>query len=710
MRRTIVTLRAVVCVGLLLSAWGAPVRADEGQEEVRRLGEVVISAEGQGGDIEISPRGTVIDVDKFDAIGDTTSVLDLLDTQAIIDFRGVTDLTPDEDTITMRGFSSNRFVSAIDGLTVQKTGGRKGTHIVDYALMPAFLIDRVEVLPGPHWATYDAKAIGGVVNMITRAPEQKECLRPEGGLTVSYGSYDTLNYNMHLVGSVSKFTYDVGYQKNTTDGYLRQSESDIDTLFGRLGIILPLDGYLALSASTSNADRQTPVNNNPDVDGYDPGDPDTEGSLFDPWQKPTWNKDAWAYRLNYEQKLPIGKLSVGGYSSKEDRDRAYWDWVSSGDHSQGTRYVSSVTTWQQDGGKITDEYQWNDDHTTILGFDIVRLYDGSGGSKDDRVNKKGTFVQHQWDILPCLDLTLGLRHEDVKIWVSNNPATQIPNRGEWITREWNQLLPKSFVTWKLNEAADWLRDTALSAGVSKIWHAPDAHGDYNPQGRPAGAWLEPEHGMGYDLILTRRLFGDVNLKVDYSFYDIRDYIATNSNYAQYSGGNAGNLRYSDYKINLEEVHRHGLEVELDGAISKDLTFYLTYAWQDYDSKGDEPAGKDNLDDAAEHRVSGGLRYRPFVNTTLMLDFQYQTAEIMEVSEEYDDPETGETVYLWDQVRNPSYSLFDFGIKQVLFKEKGFMKDAALTCYVKNLFDEEYYNSRGYPATDRTFGALFSVKM
>jgi adenosine/AMP kinase len=32
-------------------------------------------------------------------------------------------------------------VTAIDGFTVQKTGGRKSSNIVDYALLPTFLID-----------------------------------------------------------------------------------------------------------------------------------------------------------------------------------------------------------------------------------------------------------------------------------------------------------------------------------------------------------------------------------------------------------------------------------------------------------------------------------------------------------------------------------------------------------------------------------------
>jgi hypothetical protein len=82
----------------------------------------------------------------------------------------------------------------------------------------------------------------------------------------------------------------------------------------------------------------------------------------------------------------------------------------------------------------------------------------------------------------------------------NGKAYCISGKGRWIDRDWDQFMPKSFFTWKMDEIAPIMRDTSLSLGVSKIWRAPDYHGDYNPQGRPAGAWLDPEHGIGYDLI------------------------------------------------------------------------------------------------------------------------------------------------------------------------------------------------------------------
>lgn len=698
----------VLLVGVCLMLWGLPGMAEElrNEKEIHRLGNVTVQEKGDTRGLEMSPSKTVIGVDEFSAIGPTGNIQDLLKTQAIIDFRGQTDLVPDSDTLTMRGFSSSRFVMAVDGLTVQKTGGRKGSHIVDYSLLSPLPIEKIEIIAGPHSALFDSKSIGGVVNVITQAPKRRESLKPDAKLSTGYGSYDTQIYQFNMQGAVNMVTYGLGAQKNTTDGYLRHTKTDMESYSGSLGLLLPYEGYINVSASISDIDREAPVNNT--GEDYDDDYPVVEDSLFDPYQEATWDKEAWSYRLDYQQNLPVGRLTLGAYSSMEDRDRAYYTWIDDDDPDLGTEFNSSYTRWRQEGGKVQDEYRWSPHHVSTMGFDMVKLYDGT--NKDKRVKKEAVYFQHQWNITAYLDTKLGLRHEDITIWVSNSQTSGIPNQGPWIERNWDKWVPKSYTTWKMDPLAEWLRDTSLSLGISKIWHAPDSHGEYNPQGKPAGAWLEPEHGMGYDLVFNRRLWGDIQLMFDYSFYRIKDYIVSNKSYAQYSGGKAGDLRYSDYKINLDEVYRYGVECNLGGHLMDDLSFYVTYAWQNYENQGDEPAGKDNLDDQADHRVSAGLRYQMLEKTALKLDYSYQSKETQEISELIDDSDPDNPIYDWRQVDNPSYSLFHFGVEQTLFLDRWGMKDARLQFYIKNLFDEEYYDARGYPATDRTCGVIFSVRL
>jgi iron complex outermembrane receptor protein len=571
---------------------------------------------------------------------------------------------------------------------------------VDYALLPTFLLDKIEILPGPHSALYDSKSIGGVLNMTTKKPARHDTLKPDLKLTSSYGDYSTMNNELVVQGAVEAFTYDMAYRKYKTNGYLRNNEIGIYTLYSRIGYLLPADGFVTFSTSYSVVEREAPVNNNMEIGDFDPDYPETEGGMFDPWQKPTWDGRSYALRLNVDQPSRIGHLQLGAYYGKDNRERDYY--ADAGD----TVKTSMDTDWWQQGGKIQDQIHWADNHVTTVGYDMARLYDdGLNDRKTERVRKNGGYVQHHWGITPAVDLRFGLRYEDVRIWVTNTGNNSIPGREELIERNWDEFMPKSFATWKMDELAPWLRDTSLSAGISKIWRAPDYHGDYNPQGRPAGAWLDPEHGIGYDLVLDRRLWRDIGLKLNYAFYEIKDFIATNSSYAQFTGASAGSLRFSDYKVNLDKVHRHGVDVEMGGHLTDDLSFYLTYAWQTFNNKGDEPAGETELDQRAKHRVSAGLRYAVFEKTILMLDYYFQSDEVTEISEEI-----AEDVWDFREVEIDKYHTVDLGVQHILFEQAGWFNHAVLSLYVKNLFDEEYYNTSGYPATDRFFGASLSFRM
>jgi iron complex outermembrane receptor protein len=142
-------------------------------------------------------------------------------------------------------------------------------------------------------------------------------------------------------------------------------------------------------------------------------------------------------------------------------------------------------------------------------------------------------------------------------------------------------------------------------------------------------------------------------------------------------------------------------MELGGHLTDALSFYLTYAWQDFKNKGEEVVGSTSVDQRAEHRIGAGLCYALFENTELLLDYSYQSDEITEV---------WENEILVGEQEIKAYSVVDFGISQTLFKKAGGFSDGVLSVYTQNLFDEKYYNSTGYPAMDQTFGVSFSLKM
>ncbi len=691
-----------------------------GQGEVHKLDDVVVTGKSEPFEITHKPQKTVIDVDTYETIGSIQNIGDILKDQPILDFRKASDLVPGdivdgEDSFWMRGFGSNRFVTAIDGSNIHKPGGRQSYHVVDYSLLPTPLIEKIEILPGPHSALYPAQSIGGVINLITRTPEKYDTITPRVHLSTSYKSYNTQNHGITVNGGVGNFVYDAGYQRYSTDGYLRHSEADIDSTFGRIGYLLPSDGHILFTVNHSSGDREIPVNNSAALGDYDGGYPTVDQSSYYEWQSPEYGETATAYRLNYLQPSPLGQWDLNAYYSEEE-----WDRTTLRKNTAGIIYNGGWdSTWYTRGAKLQDTIRFSDAHETIIGAEVQQFLDGydskmgSPAAFDDqkRVETRAGFAQHKWRIIPRLTLTAGLRYEHAETWTDNlspsTGATLITGQSRWIERSFDDWLPKSFLTYELDDLAAGLRDTSVSIGISRIWRAPVNFGDFNYGGRPVGAWTEPEHGIGYDAVISRRLVGDIQFKVNYAYYEIEDYLAWNGNFSKYtpSGGNSvtPGMEYKDYVINLDKIVRHGIEVQLSGHLMEDLSFYLGYAYQKFENKGSELAGEDAVDNVAENRVNAGLRYNVFANTTLLLDYKYQDDQVVRKANE-----VGPDEWEFTDIAMDAYHVFDLAVRQALFAKWGFFENATLKVYVNNLLDEEYENLSGYPATDRTYGAALDI--
>ena len=149
---------------------------------------------------------------------------------------------------------------------------------------------------------------------------------------------------------------------------------------------------------------------------------------------------------------------------------------------------------------------------------------------------------------------------------------------------------------------------------------------------------------------------------------------------------------------------------MGGHLLDNLSFYFSWAWQDFDYKGDDETGHTSVDQRAKHRIGAGLRYSLLENTMLLLDYSYQSDELTEIWEEEEINGELVDVFTGEYQEIPAYHLFDIGVRQTLFNKAGWFREGVLSVYVKNLFDEEYFNATGWPGLDRTYGASFSVKL
>jgi iron complex outermembrane receptor protein len=682
-------------------AWSQHVATSkEPDKKAVNMGQVVVTAKEEKAEVLVTPVQTTIDIGSYKAIDMPLNIGDYLKDLILFDYRGESSLIPSSDTFHMRSFDSMHFVVAIDGLDMRKVGGRMNTHQVDYAYLPTFLIEKIEVLPGPHSALFPAKAIGGVVNMVTRKPRLHESEVPDMQFSGSYSSYNSQNYNIAAQGSVGQFAYDFGYQYYNTLGYLRNSESTLNTWVGRVAYVIPSGGHLSLSAGYSDQKRKLIVNN-------DPADPKTNydedypvvtsgSSRFNASQEPSWDGMGFNFRLNYEQPLAIGDFSVVAYHSEERKNIV--------SYRDGAISDTSVI-WINDGAKVQDKISWSPSHTTTIEVDGEWCSTGEADtSQEMRLAFWGTGMQHDWVIIPDLTLTLGLRYEGFRIRVNNSGRFKITGRDDYIVRDFGGLLPKSFLTYKLDSLAEILRDTSISLGVSRIWRAP-----YMCFGPPVSAWLDPEEGVGMDAIFSRRLFGNVQMKLSYFHYLINSFVAESGSHAKYEPSATNpvpaGLEYSDTRINLDGMLRQGLELELSGNILDNLSFYLGCAYQNLENQGDELVGDEAACNEPEYRIKAGLRYEVIPGTTLLLDYHFEDDQVNNYYEEISADE-----YVFKQVSIDAYHLFDFGVSQKLFEKWGFAQKGTLRFFVNNLFNTDYEDSRGYPATDRTFGVAFSFDM
>lgn len=712
--------KLIVAVTCLLGMIQAdPAVAEEG--EIYKLDDIVVTGKRESPEITHTPQKITIDAGAYETAGTVQNIGDILKDQPALDFRGASDLVPGDivdgtDAFWMQGFGSNRFVTAIDGSNIHKAGGRHSYHVVDYSLLPTPLIEKVEILPGPHSALYPAQSIGGTINLITRTPERYDTARPQVHVSTSYKSYNTQSHSITAKGGMGDFVYDAGYQKYSTNGYLRHSEADIDAAFGRIGYLLPADGYVTFTVNHSQGIREIPVKNDPALEDYDDGYPTVKNNKcsYSEWQSPEYDGSATAFRLNYLQPSPVGKWDLNAYYSEEE-----WDRTTLYKNAAGIIFNGGwESTWYTRGAKLQDTIRFSDAHETVIGAEVQQFLDsfdskmGSPAAFDEkkRVKTRAGFAQHKWRIIPRLTLNVGLRYEHADTWTNNlsssTGAFLITGQPRWIERSFDGWLPKSFLTYELDDLAAGLRDTSVSIGVSRIWRAPTNFGDFNHGGKPVGAWTEPEHGIGYDAVLSRRLVNDIQLKVNYAYYEIEDYLAWNGNFDEYdptSDPVTPGMEYKDYVINLEKIVRHGIEVQLSGHLMDDLSFYLGYAYQKFENKGGELAGEDAVDNIAKNRVNAGLRYNLFANTTLLLDYKYQDDQVVQKADEVTPGE-----WEFSEIPMDAYHVFDLAVRQTLLKQWGFLENAILKVYVNNLLDEEYENLSGYPATDRTIGAALDV--
>ncbi len=682
------------CV-LCMSAAAPVSAADEAADETVDLGGVTVQAERLQDNIELSPGVVTINLEDYKKAGVPHTVLDILKDRAIFDFRGASDLAPTYDDIQMRGFEARQFTTAVDGLAVQKLGGHWGFHFVDYSIIPMEQIESIEILPGPHSALYEGKSFGGVLNIKTKAPVKRETPEVKFNTVTSYGSLNTYDTSVTMAGGGGNMDYVLGVKEYHTDGYLKNNDYDLSTVSARMAWLLPNDGYMSLLGSYSDKSEGIACENNPDGNFYDASYPVVE-SVSRRWSDPALNarreKTPYSVRYNWQQPSEIGRWTIGAYFTKEDQTF---------DTDSG---MLADTEWSSKGAKIHNEFYLTDDHLITVGMDAAGL---GRGTSEDIVRTVAGFIQDRWYITPRLSFTPGLRYEKIRILWNNenfrtggyaNPDIQAAN----VERNYDKLMPKAFATYDLDGMADWLRDTSVSMGLSKVW-TPRATCEVCTWG--SGVEMDPVKGYGLDLIFQRRVWEDITVMIDFSHYEFDNYVVwaeTSSNYFQ-------NSPWGRRMVGLEDVSKDGIEMEINGNITEKLSANLSFAYVDWEYNGPEGGieemSADDLSNRAKYRINAGVTYDFTDHLQFHLDYKHQDKQERDIIEIIDE-DTGE--FDLRHVKIDSYGIMDMSLSYRFLEKWHRLENPTLKVFANNALDKDYVNDSGYPATERTYGASLSM--
>lgn len=454
----------------------------------------------------------------------------------------VNDQDPGTNIVTVRGITTDRLQApsiayVIDGVSLADTEFFTGRF---------FDMERVEILKGPQGALYGKNAIGGVINVTTRAPSAEW----EGNAEIGYGNGDTVELEGGIGGPIiaDKLLFRVAGAFHETDGFIHNRFLDrkVDHFTSRnlrarfLGLLG--ENFTAdLRFNYMNEEGGAAYISSNNVTGLHHGrlsgaaltDPigDFEGAADREWK-------------NLSLKLDWG-IGGGTLTSISAYDDYHKDFVEEFDFRNGPVTLDGLPLFPEgvqplrqpkDIEVLTQEIRYTSDDDRrfrfILGAFVqdmknVRIDDFGPllfGAEAPRFRTRSTqwaaFGQASYDITPTLELTAALRYDrdDRAVTTTGNDSGALVERREEV---FDRVQPKLSLAWQVTD--DHMLYATYSEGFKTGgFNAPPGPGDIHE------AVFRPEKTRSYELGAKTSWFGGrlvANLAAFHTKYDNLQYFA-----------------------------------------------------------------------------------------------------------------------------------------------------------------------------------------
>jgi iron complex outermembrane receptor protein len=233
----------LICLSTVLLAWADLARAEETSPRPANatvMKELVVTATRTEKKVDEAPASVTVitaeDIQKYNY----KTLDETLKREAGIYVRRARGIIEGSPTLVMRGlYGTSRTLVMVDGQPVQN--GYSGAP--QWSTVPMDSVERIEVVKGPGSALYGGNAMGGVVNIITKAP-QNRTFTAKGGI----GTDDTYGYGFSAGDRfMDAFSLSATFEGQETGGYPTQLVTK--SLPGTLGASRQTGGYGALSST-----------------------------------------------------------------------------------------------------------------------------------------------------------------------------------------------------------------------------------------------------------------------------------------------------------------------------------------------------------------------------------------------------------------------------------------------------------------------------
>lgn len=599
MKRTAALLAAMALLGVgsASAAEAAPMYALKG---------ITVTATRQAESLKDVPANVQVITEKDIKLRNVQTASD-----AVAMATGVSASNSVEGTVNLRGYNSKNILVLVDGQQMNTAWDGD----VDWNMIPVENIRKIEVVSGGQSALYGGRAVGGVINIMTKS-EKRDGVH--GSAVVSYGSHATVKQAYAVHGQKDKLSWVTFYESKQTNGwksynvYLSKKKStglttttgakldstaDGGTIIGNRGNKYVLSESYGFNLGYAfNDDQKLTYKYTHSI--YD-WHYDGAESFTGKWEQSgkysaktflgdkgwrTYNMHSLTYNdqrnkvhahfgyVDYTKDGSITPVNVDpnnnfdGSGTKKSYPSKSWDFELNKRWTLGTHTILAGTSYGQDQfsqdvyGKVADWKNWN---STVLSKAVEKH------SGKDKI--WALYLQDKWEFSSKWTAYLGGRYDHYKKYDGFTQTVQhdrVTGSTSYGSSSYSKFSPKLSLDYK------WDDNTNLYVSYGKSFNPPILYQIYREGTSVLGNTihsnpdLAPETIDNWEIGMKKKVGNKTDIHADVFYAKTTDAI-------QLVELDDENKKYQ----NVGEAKTHGFEIAVSQKHSDSWTSYINYTWQ-----------------------------------------------------------------------------------------------------------------------------------